>query len=111
MNKRYGHDTTSVNQNIRQPLALLATISLPHKCISTKCSLFNGGCEDVCLPHENDEVKCECTQGVLNQFDKKRCQPRVKEVVCNATSEFECKSGECIPYTLTCDDTKHCMDG
>lgn len=113
MHKLYGHDTVSVNNDIQKPLAVVASNSSPQKCLSTKCSVFNGGCEDICLPHgdSNEDVKCECSQGIVNPIDKKRCQPRIREAVCNTTTEFECKSGECIPYTLTCDQTKHCLDG
>ena len=78
-------------------------------CNSTRCGgVLNGGCEDICLPHKND-VKCECTQGVLDKSGK-RCLKRHQESSCNETIEFECDSGDCIPFDLTCDTIPHCLD-
>lgn len=81
-----------------------------QNCSSTRCGgVLNGGCEDVCLPHGIDEVKCECTQGTLDKSGK-RCLKRQKESSCDETKEFECGSGDCVPYELTCDKAANCLD-
>lgn len=77
-------------------------------CTASACAAFNGGCEDICLPHGNS-FKCECSQGYLDK-DKKRCLSRNKMSLCDTKTEFECRSGECVPYIVTCDGIAHCSD-
>lgn len=78
------------------------------ECTNNACSGLNAGCEDICLPHGNS-FKCECSQGYLDS-DGRRCLSRDKTIPCEVPTEFECTSGECVPYIVTCDGIAHCSD-
>lgn len=108
-NKYSGNDVIFLKQDLEQPMGLFVAQDSIKNCSGNACSAFNGGCEDICLPHKNS-FKCECSQGYLDK-DGKRCLSRSKISSCDPKAEFECRSGECIPYVVTCDGIKHCSDG
>lgn len=106
-NKYSGNDISFITRNIEQPMGLFIAIEPVENCTNNECSAFNAGCEDICLPHGNGH-KCECSQGVLSN-DGKRCISRKQQITCDP-NEFQCKSGECVPYFVTCDGIMHCSD-
>ena len=107
----------AVSSPYSQPLGQFCTAyrTLNH------CLIMNGGCEDVCtlVRHPEMEFKrpiCSCFEGRVLKEDGRRCS--FNETVLSASKcseaagEFECtKSGMCIPFELTCDRIKSCMDG
>lgn len=107
-NKYSGNDVTFLRQDVEKPMGIIVVQDTIKNCTNNICANLNGGCEDICLPHGNG-VKCECVHGYLDT-DGKRCLKRKKSSFCNSTTEFECGSGECIPYILTCDKISHCSD-
>lgn len=107
-NKYSGNDVTFLSRDVEQPLGLFVAQEPIRNCSNSACAAFNGGCEDSCLPQGNSS-KCACTQGFLDQ-DGKRCISREKTVTCDRLTEFECKSGQCVPYIVTCDGIPHCSD-
>lgn len=110
-NKFSGNDATFVASNIaHQPLGLFVAQPSLKSCTNDICSGLKSGCEDACLPKGENSFVCVCSQGFLDT-DGKRCLSRAQAPqACNKTLEFGCKSGECIPYTLTCDGLNHCAD-
>ncbi|CRL03072.1 CLUMA_CG016407, isoform A [Clunio marinus] len=108
-NKYSGNDVTFLKRDIEQPRGLFIAQESIKNCTNNACAAFNGGCEDICLPHGENSFKCECSQGYLAK-DGKRCLSRNKSSNCDATMEFECRSGECVPYVVTCDGIPHCVD-
>lgn len=107
-NKYSGNDVTFLRRDVEQPMGLFVAQEPIKNCTNSACAAFNGGCEDVCLPHGNS-FKCECSQGYLDKSGK-RCISRSKLTTCDPIREFECKSGECVPYISTCDGIQHCSD-
>ena len=107
-NKYSGNDITFLMQDVEQPMGLFVAQDQIKNCTVSACAAFNGGCEDICLPHGNS-FKCECSQGYLDK-DKKRCLSRNKMSLCDTKTQFECRSGECVPYVVTCDGIAHCSD-
>lgn len=107
-NKYSGNDVSFVKRDIEQPMGLFIAIEPIKSCTSNECLAFNAGCEDICMPHGSGH-KCECSQGVLGK-DGKRCISRDRMVTCDPVNEFQCKSGECVPYFVTCDGIMHCSD-
>lgn len=83
-------------------------MNFQKECTNNACAGLKAGCEDICLPHGNS-FKCECSQGYLDK-DGKRCLSRGNTNTCEKDSEFECTSGECVPYITTCDGIAHCSD-
>lgn len=108
-NKYSGNDVVFVSTAIEHPMGIVVAQDELRNCSNGICGMFNGGCEDKCLPLGSNSFKCECTQGYLAK-DNRRCLLRNKTSSCNATHEFQCKSGECIPITVTCDGIPHCTD-
>jgi low-density lipoprotein receptor-related protein 1 (alpha-2-macroglobulin receptor) len=103
-----GGDVVYLRKDIGRPMGIVAVQNITQDCSANPCQVLNGGCEDVCGVDGAGKIKCECTQGVLSQ-DGKKCLPKTSSN-CNP-GEFECSSGGCIPYHLTCDDVSHCLDG
>lgn len=107
-NKYSGNDVIFLNRDVEQPMGLFVAQEPIKNCTNSACAVFNGGCEDVCLPIAQG-YKCSCTQGYLGK-DGKRCLHRTKTSFCDSATEFQCKSGECVPYQTTCDGISHCED-
>jgi low-density lipoprotein receptor-related protein 1 (alpha-2-macroglobulin receptor) len=107
-NKYSGNDVSFLKNDVEKPMGLFIAHESMKNCTNAACASFNGGCEDTCLPH-GDSFTCACTQGYLDK-DGKRCLNRNREAACNRVSEFECRSGECVPYIVTCDGIPHCSD-
>ncbi|CDW53518.1 Low-density lipoprotein receptor-related protein [Trichuris trichiura] len=87
-----------------------------QKCknLSNPCSINNGGCEQSCHlapdpASAHTRVECACNSTYKLASDGKRCIP--KNATCIPPNDFPCGSGECIPYTLTCDGDSQCSDG
>jgi low-density lipoprotein receptor-related protein 1 (alpha-2-macroglobulin receptor) len=108
INKFSGNDPNFVATNIPRPLGLFVAQSSMKNCTNAICSGILSGCEDVCLPKGNS-FECHCTQGILD-LDGRRCVSRKVENSCDKSQEYQCKSGECVPFTLTCDTIPHCSD-
>lgn len=108
-NKYSGNDVMFIKKEIEHPMGIVVAQDQFRNCSNNLCSILNGGCEDVCLPVSENTMKCECSQGVLAK-DNRRCLLRDKSSLCNSTFEFQCKTGECIPMTATCDNVTHCPD-
>ncbi|XP_053679237.1 low-density lipoprotein receptor-related protein 1 [Anopheles nili] len=106
--KYSGSDVVLLRRDISQPMGIVAVQKTDKKCAADPCSVLNGLCEDKCLTDAYGKVKCQCTQGVLAS-DGQRCIP--KSVSNCSSSEFSCTNGNCIPFHLTCDSIKHCLDG
>ena len=109
-NKYSENDVIFIKRDIEQPMGLFVAQDPIKNCTNNACAAFNGGCEDICLPHGDANFKCECSQGILDK-DQKKCISRSKIASCDTLKEFECKSGECVPYVITCDGIPHCSDG
>lgn len=107
-NKFSGNDVTFVKRDIEQPMGLFIAIEPIKTCTNNACTALNAGCEDICLPHGSG-FKCECSQGILAK-DGRRCMSRDKVITCDPVNDFQCKSGECVPYFVTCDGITHCSD-
>ncbi len=108
-NKYSGNDVVFLKKELEHPMGILVAQDQFRKCSNNLCSIFNGGCEDICLPLSEHTMKCECSQGYLAK-DNKRCLLRYNSSSCNSSTEFECKSGECVPMSTTCDGVSHCSD-
>ncbi|KRZ56210.1 Low-density lipoprotein receptor-related protein [Trichinella nativa] len=83
------------------------------KNLTNPCSVQNGGCEQSChlapdAAAMHTRVECACNSSFKLATDGKRCV--LKNSTCIPPNDFACGSGECIPYTLTCDGTPHCSD-
>lgn len=105
VNKYSGVDVTWIRKDIGRLMGIVAVQNTSIECDPNPCQVLNGGCEDVCNVIDR-KIKCECTIGIL-AMDGKRC---VQTTQCPA-SQFRCKSKECIPFELTCDQVNHCLDG
>lgn len=108
-NKYSGNDVVFLRKEIEHPMGVLVAQNQFRNCSNNLCALFNGGCEDICLPLSENTMKCECSQGVLAS-DNRRCLLRDRKSSCNTTHEFQCRTGECIPMVATCDGIPHCAD-
>ncbi|XP_055918086.1 low-density lipoprotein receptor-related protein 1 isoform X3 [Eupeodes corollae] len=107
-NKYSGSDVVFLREHITRPMGIIAVQNTTINCDSNQCKVLNGGCEDVCILRKNGTASCQCTRGVLAS-DGRRCIQAVNSVC--STGQFICKSGECIPFELTCDNIPHCLDG
>lgn len=107
-NKYSGSDVMFLRKNISRPMGIAAVQNTTKDCSANPCQVLNGGCEDVCNVIKG-HIKCECTQGSLSP-DGRSCVQATRGRTC-LPDQFQCKSHECIPFRLTCDQTSHCMDG
>lgn len=105
-NKYTGTDVVRLRKDIGKPMGIVAVQNTTKSCSASPCEVLNGGCEDVCNVVKG-QIKCECTQGNLSP-DGRSC---IRSRGSCSSDQFFCKSGECIPYHLTCDHINHCMDG
>ncbi len=70
------------------------------------CNVQNGGCSEKCSLDVAGKVVCGCRAGKIVLSDG-RCVP--ERAVRNCTGEeFQCTSGPCILYELSCDAIQHC---
>lgn len=105
-NKYSGADVVWLRKDIGHLMGIVAVQNTTQNCSASPCSKLNGGCEDKCNVIGN-RIKCECTQGRLAP-DGKHCIP----LGSCSQDQFTCStSRNCIPFHLTCDSIKHCMDG
>lgn len=105
-NKYSGADVVWLRKDIGRLMGIVAVQNTTQDCSASPCTVLNGGCEDVCKVVD-DKIRCQCTQGRLAQ-DGRRCIPLGS---CSA-DQFTCKTTkDCIPFPLTCDSVKHCIDG
>lgn len=107
VNKYSGADVTWLRKDIGRLMGIVAVQNTSIDCVASPCLLLNGGCEDACFVI-NGKIKCECTSGKL-AADGKHCI-QVQTPRC-PTGQYRCKSSECIPIELTCDQINHCSDG
>lgn len=105
-NKFTGTDVVWLRKNIDKPMGIIAIQNTTKSCSASPCEVLNGGCEDVCNVI-GGKIKCECTQGKLSA-DMRSC---IRPPGSCSPEQFFCRSGECIPFHLTCDTINHCMDG
>lgn len=105
-NKFTGTDIVWLRKDIGKPMGIIAIQNTTQSCSASPCEVLNGGCEDVCNVVRG-QIKCECTQGILSS-DARSC---IRSSGSCLSDQFFCKSGECIPFHLTCDQINHCMDG
>lgn len=104
VNKYSGGDVTWLRKDIGRLMGIVAVQNLTTDCVASPCLLLNGGCEDACFV-VNEKIKCECTSGKLAP-DGKHCI-QAQTTRCPA-GQYRCKSSECIPIELTCDQINHC---
>lgn len=104
-NKFSGADVAWLRKDVGRLMGIVAVQNTTRSCSASPCDVLNGQCEDVCDVVAGN-VKCECTQGRLAS-DGKRCLPSGQ---CQP-GQFMCTSKDCIPFHLTCDTIKHCIDG
>lgn len=105
-NKYSGADVVWLRKDIGHLMGIVAVQNTTRDCSASQCAVLNGGCEDICNIVAG-RIKCECTQGRLAN-DGRTCTP---PGLCTQ-DQFTCKtSHKCIPFSLTCDGIKHCMDG
>ncbi|XP_052902166.1 low-density lipoprotein receptor-related protein 1 [Anopheles moucheti] len=107
-NKYSGSDIVLLRRDIAQPMGIVAVQKIDKECAADPCQVMNGFCEDMCLTDAAGKVECHCTQGVLAS-DGQRCIPKALSNC--SSSEFSCTNGNCIPFHLTCDSIKQCLDG
>ncbi|XP_002138212.3 prolow-density lipoprotein receptor-related protein 1 isoform X1 [Drosophila pseudoobscura] len=107
-NKYTGTDVLFLREHVTRPMGIIAVQNSSINCEANRCKILNGQCEDVCILNKSGLASCHCTQGVL-AADGRRC---IAPVNTNCgKSQFTCRSGECIPMELTCDNVTHCLDG
>lgn len=106
VNKYSGGELTWLRKDIGRLMGIVAVYNTTTECSASRCLPMNGGCEDACFV-VNDRIKCECTSGQLG-LDGKRC---IHGLPPCAAGQFRCRSQECIPIELTCDQISHCADG
>ncbi len=115
VNKYTGEDVVLLRKNIPRPMSLIAVANQTLECESSPCSIFNGGCEDICkVDHKSSSgVSCQCYEGRY-PIDGKRCSS--SKIKCQDDNEFQCgqtlnSHPICIPYNLTCNGISNCPDG
>ena len=103
-----GSDVVMLRRNIPRPMGIVAVAVDAEDCTVNPCLKSVSGCSDTCVISINGSVICSChpKRGLLP--DGKRCVDKV--INCTAT-EFECSTGSCIPYEMTCDGVNACPDG
>ncbi|KAM9364417.1 LOW QUALITY PROTEIN: low-density lipoprotein receptor-related protein 1B-like [Pholidichthys leucotaenia] len=70
-----------------------------------QCQIANGGCSHLCLLSPGGEHKCACPTNFYLAADNKTC-------LSNCTSsQFRCRTDECIPFWWKCDTVDDCGDG
>ncbi|KDR21144.1 hypothetical protein L798_04073, partial [Zootermopsis nevadensis] len=106
-NKYTGEDVVLLRKEVPRPMGIIAVANDTNDCLSNKCHILNGGCEDECKLDAAGEVLCQCISGRTLMGDGRRCTS--KDADCNE-QEFRCSSGGCIPYHLTCDGIPACED-
>ncbi|XP_034653858.1 prolow-density lipoprotein receptor-related protein 1 isoform X1 [Drosophila subobscura] len=107
-NKYTGTDVLFLREHVTRPMGIIAVQNSSINCEANRCKILNGQCEDVCILNKSGLASCHCTQGVLAP-DGRRC---IAPANTNCgKSQFTCRSGECIPMELTCDNVTHCLDG
>lgn len=104
-NKYSGADVVWLRKDIGRLMGIVAVQNTTQNCSASPCSVLNGGCEDVCNVVA-ERIKCECTQGRLAP-NGRQCIP----LGSCPLDHFTCKTKDCIPFHLTCDSIKHCIDG
>lgn len=107
--KNTGANLTKLRSSFSKPMGIIAVGESTKTTCMDVCDWFNGGCEDMCVLDENRNPKCVCSVGKLAK-DGQRCIRDSINGSCKP-QEYECKSGECISYNLTCDTIEHCVDG
>ncbi|KAI1293709.1 Prolow-density lipoprotein receptor-related protein 1 [Halotydeus destructor] len=105
--KHTGGELVMLRRNVPRPMGIVAIANDTNDCTSNPCLAANSGCSDICSVNLNKTVTCSCSEGRTLLPDGKRCV--IRNSNCSSL-EFECKSGECIPYELTCDGEKSCPD-
>ncbi|XP_076313100.1 LDL receptor protein 1 isoform X3 [Tachypleus tridentatus] len=96
-----------LRKNIARPMGITAVAEDSNDCSLNPCLSMNGGCEDKCSVDIDGTVNCSCSPGKILLPGGKRCG--VKLANCT-DSEFECGTGVCIPFQLTCDGIAECPD-
>lgn len=105
-NKYSGADVVWLRKDVGRPMGIVAVQNTTRDCSTSPCQVLNGGCEDVCQAIAGD-IRCECTHGKLAPDGRSCIQ---LGGTCRG-DQYLCHTGECIPFHLTCDHIKHCMDG
>ncbi|GLH07804.1 Vitellogenin receptor, partial [Gryllus bimaculatus] len=112
-NKYTGDDVVWLRKDVPRPMGIIAVANDTNECKSNPCRVLNGGCQDLCKLDEKGEVVCSCYP-YRRLVNNGRC---IDESIANGTSQecwvedsFQCSSGGCIPFHLTCDGISHCAD-
>lgn len=131
-NKYTGEDVVWLRKEVPRPMGIVAVHNTTYDCSANPCRALNGGCEDLCRLDEfakvgdmvvrhwnvvasfisirvcHEQVSCQCFPGRTPlRSDPSRCGRQSTN--CSST-EFECSSGNCIPFQLTCDGVAECPD-
>ena len=102
-----GSQVVKLRRNIPRPMGIIAVANDTEDCTLNPCLPLNGGCEDVCSVSLNGSIFCSCFIGRVLSPNGKTCV--IKNSNCSQT-EFECGTGVCIPFELTCDGVSSCPD-
>ncbi|XP_063218358.1 prolow-density lipoprotein receptor-related protein 1 [Bacillus rossius redtenbacheri] len=106
-NKYTGDDLVWLRKEVPRPMGIVAVANDTGNCFASACRVLNGRCEDVCSLDTAGRPVCSCFPGRGLLPDGRRCA----SLFTNCTDHsFECSSGGCIPYQLTCDGWPHCAD-
>lgn len=106
-NKFTGSEVIKLRKNIPRPMGIIAVSNDSEDCTLNPCLPLNGGCEDVCSVASNGTIICSCFIGRVLSSDGKTCV--IKNSNCSDV-EYECGTGVCIPFELTCDGVSACPD-
>lgn len=103
-----GEDVVWLRKEVPRPMGIVAVHNTTYDCSANPCRALNGGCEDLCRLDEYGKVSCECFPGrTALRSDPTRCGRQSTNC---SEMEFECSSGDCIPFQFTCDGVAECPD-
>jgi len=106
-------DVQILRKDIPKPMGIVAVSQQTDICSANPCNILNGGCTDLCKINEYSHPVCYCGLGKI-LMDDGRCvqaKPAMSSEANCTEDSFQCETGGCISYELSCDNHVHCPDG
>ncbi|XP_068084350.1 prolow-density lipoprotein receptor-related protein 1 [Anabrus simplex] len=107
-NKYTGDDVVWLRTEVPRPMGIIAVANDTNDCMSNPCRIQNGGCEDICKLDVAGAVLCSCYGDRRLLVDERRCVDNNNKTC--GEHYFQCSTGSCVPFHLTCDGVSHCED-
>ena len=104
-NKYNADDVVILRKDIPKPMGIVAVSNHTLTCIANPCEIGNGGCSEICTLDEYGKVKCQCSPGKIPKEGGRCVVGEIARTACTK-DQFECSSGACIDYVLTCDKVR-----